>query len=722
MNGPRDRFFFLFFLISGFCGLLYEVVWTRLAMAHFGVTTTVVSVVLSVFMAGLALGSWIAGWPSLLKRMENGRSFLRSYALVELGIGTGAFAVPALFDWGRTVLLGLGESDSHQYHLWSGLLLAAAMLPWATLMGTTYALAMGALRTVSGSDDERGFSYLYLANVLGAALGTLTSALVLIELLGFRKTLMVAAALNTLVCALAFRHSARSVFNAAPPPARPSTAAGHGDGAAGGKALSWILFATGFVSMALELVWTRLFSRYLGTYVYSFAAVLAVYLLATYVGSRRYRRAADLGEPIRAEKWWALLGFFGILPLATADPRLWLGHADNWFTAITVVGIIPFCAALGYLTPLLVDRYSAGDPGAASRGYAVNVIGCIIGPLVAGYLLLPTMGERGAIALLTVVPVAIGLWAMLKDRSVSKHFAANVALTLLVAVAFKSYAESIPDAWVRRDHVATSVAYSEPNGAKRLMVNGVGMTTQTTITKIMAHFPLAHLPQAPREVLGICFGMGTTFRSLRTWDVKTTVVELVPSVPLLYDYYIAGGSKLFQPGVADVVIDDGRRFLMRTRGQYDLVTIDPPPPVEAAGSSLLYSREFYQAVKSRLAPGGIMQTWLPSTDPALVSSVARSLLEEFPYVRAFGSYEGWGLHFMASMQPTPKLTAPEMLAKLPEKAKADLPEWLPNETAESLLAKTLANEVDPKTLIGKSMPALSDDRATNEYFLLRSIF
>src|SRR5258707_6012488 len=99
----RNRMFFFFFFLSGFCGLLYEVVWARLAMARFGVTTTVVSVVLSVFMLGLALGSWIAGWPPLLARLRTGRRFLRLYALVELGIGTGAWAVPALFDRGRAV-------------------------------------------------------------------------------------------------------------------------------------------------------------------------------------------------------------------------------------------------------------------------------------------------------------------------------------------------------------------------------------------------------------------------------------------------------------------------------------------------------------------------------------------------------------------------------------------------------------------------------------------
>ena len=710
----RARLFFLFFLLSGFCGLLYEVVWTRLAMASFGVTTTVVSVVLSVFMAGLALGSWIAGWPSLLRRLRTRRQYLRAYALVELGIGTGAFAVPLLFDRSREVLLGLGQSNSGSYHLWSALLLSAAILPWATLMGTTYAFAMGALR----SDDDRGFSFLYLANVLGAALGTLVSALVLIELLGFRHTLFVAAGANALVCALAWQASYHPDFDAKVE--LPKAA----EKKSGGAALLWILFATGFASMGLELVWTRLFSKFLGTYVYSFAGVLAAYLVATYVGSTAYRKRAASGESVRAETWYALLAVFAVIPLATADPRLWFGHDGCAFTPITVVGIVPFCAALGYLTPFLVDRYSGGHCGAASRAYSVNVIGCIFGPLAAGYVLLPQLGERGSIGVLALVPVAIGAWAVLRERKTLRLFAINAVAAGAIVFGFHSYVENVAGGWVKRDHVATAIAYTDDTGAKRLMVNGVGMTSQTSITKVMAHFPLAHLAARPHEVLGICFGMGTTFRSLRAWDVKTTVVELVPSVPELYDYYIPGASKIMKPGVADVVIDDGRRYMSRTPAHYDLITIDPPPPVEAAGSSLLYSKEFYEVAKSRLAPGGILMTWLPTTDPAVTASVVRSLTEEFPYVRVFGSFEGWGLHIMASMQPTPKLSAAELVARMPSAAVADLPEWLPKETAESLISQTLAKELDPKSLIDKApgMPALTDDRATNEYFLLRTLF
>src|SRR5262245_59271076 len=135
--GRFQWLFFLFFLLSGFCGLLYEVIWTRLAMAKFGVTTAVISIVLSVFMGGLAVGSWLVGGRRLLAWLATGRRFLLAYAVVELGIGTGAFLVPRLLEWGRGALLSIGQADSVWYHVLSAVFVAVAMLPWATLMGAT---------------------------------------------------------------------------------------------------------------------------------------------------------------------------------------------------------------------------------------------------------------------------------------------------------------------------------------------------------------------------------------------------------------------------------------------------------------------------------------------------------------------------------------------------------------------------------------------------------
>jgi predicted methyltransferase len=156
---------------------------------------------------------------------------------------------------------------------------------------------------------------------------------------------------------------------------------------------------------------------------------------------------------------------------------------------------------------------------------------------------------------------------------------------------------------VRRDETATVVA-TGTGWNRLLLVNGFSMTILTPVSKVMAHLPLAFHPE-PREGLVLCFGMGTTFRSMRRWDIPTTVVELVPSVPELAGYYHADAVALQHAPGAHVVIDDARRYLERTAQRFDVITIDPPPPVEAAASSLLYSQEFYSLVQRRLRPGGI---------------------------------------------------------------------------------------------------------------------
>jgi spermidine synthase len=284
------------------------------------------------------------------------------------------------------------------------------------------------------------------------------------------------------------------------------------------------------------------------------------------------------------------------------------------------------------------------------------------------------------------------------------------------------FEDLFPTTHVRRDHTATVIATGE-GMEKQLLVNGVGMTVLTPITKMMAHLPLAALHQPARRGLVICFGMGTTFRSMRSWGIATTAVELVPSVPALFGYYHPDGPALLTSPDARVVIDDGRRFLERTAERFDVIVIDPPPPVEAATSSLLYSLEFYRAARRRIALGGILQQWLPYGDAATVVSMTRALAESFRYVRAFGSVEGWGTHFLASDAPLVGLTADEMEARLPAKAAADLTEWGPHSVARDQFAAVLGRERPlDKLLVDGSVPVLTDDRPINEYFWVRRYF
>ena len=190
--------FFVFFFISGFCSILYEIIWLRLAMAQFGVTSALVSIVLSMFMAGLGLGSWGSG--RLVHRYGDRLSIpaLRFYALIELLIGFSALLVPHELLWGRSLLERTGLASSLAYYLVSGIWVALTLVPWCALMGATIPVAMLAIRNDFSHESPRSFSFLYLSNVLGAVAGA-TLPLLLIELVGFHGTLKIGALCNVFI-------------------------------------------------------------------------------------------------------------------------------------------------------------------------------------------------------------------------------------------------------------------------------------------------------------------------------------------------------------------------------------------------------------------------------------------------------------------------------------------------------------------------------------------
>lgn len=277
-----------------------------------------------------------------------------------------------------------------------------------------------------------------------------------------------------------------------------------------------------------------------------------------------------------------------------------------------------------------------------------------------------------------------------------------------------------PDAEVRRDHTATVIATTHADGRQQLLVNGFGITYKTPITKLMAHLPMACHEEPVGDALVICLGMGTTLRSLASWDVPVTAVELVPSVKESFGYFFDDAEQvLAKPGV-EVVIDDGRRFLARTERKFDVVTIDPPPPVSAAGSSLLYSWEFYELLRQRMAPGAILQQWLPGGDQVVFQGSVASLKRVFRHVRVFRSAEGWGMHMLASSEPIPQPSPEVLLARFPSAARRDLAEWMPAPEVEAMLARTVMQEIPVERILrGWSGPWISDDRPLNEYYLLR---
>jgi len=166
-----------------------------------------------------------------------------------------------------------------------------------------------------------------------------------------------------------------------------------------------------------------------------------------------------------------------------------------------------------------------------------------------------------------------------------------------------------------------------------------------------------------------------------------------------------------------------RRFLKRTKKHFDVITIDPPPPVEAAGSSLLYTEEFYQSVKQHLTPNGVLQQWFPGDAGETLHAVARSLVNQFPYVRVYPSIEGWGYHFLASMRPLAAVTSEQIVERMPMKAQKDLLEWHTSKDLRGYFDQLLSQEIPIARLLSSDTAIrIVDDRPLNEYFLLRRLF
>lgn len=721
------KIFFLLFFISGFCALLYQTVWLRLAFANFGINAQVISIVVSIFMLGLVLGSFVSGRYLIPLAKKYKIESLYLYCLAEAGVGIGALVVPKLFSLGHNWLLTFGQTNSIAYLGWSAVVLSLAILPWCFLMGTTIPLIIDYLNRHLVK-DKNIFSFLYLANTLGAMAGTAVTAIALIELLGFQKTLFFAAFLNFSIAAIGILIVKKLKSN--PNHSMPDKEAG----AWTLKTLSskdrlilGLLFVTGLSSVGFEVVWNRLFTPVLETSVYAFAFILFMYLLGTCLGLLHYRFDVRKGDVLSVRFLLLLLGGASIAQIWFVDPRIGLGI----WGIILCIGSLSYL--LGYLTPKQIDELSQGNPKIVGLAYAVNLLGCIIGPLLASYVLIPAIGSKFSIILLSLPLIA---FLFSKNKAISPYRSSNravlITMSMLILIIITAglgttYEEwlDVPNKIIKNDYNSTVLAATldknDPR-SKYLMVNGVGMTVLTPITKVMAHLPLFGLPEGPKRALVICFGMGTTFRSAASWGVAVTAVELTPSVGELFPYFFDDTNQVFAQERNQIIIDDGRRFLERTPEKYDLITIDPPPPTEAAGSSLLYSEEFYQIIKTHLTPNGILAQWYPDKYDKTLQAVARSLVDVFPYIEVYKSVTGNGYHFLASRNPIVIPTPEQIVKNMPPAAQTDLMEW--NDYNDPNILSFVKRIVGSKQDINKLLNAdkkirVTDDQPYNEYFLLR---
>ena len=703
-------------------------------MLIFGSTTNSIVAVIAAFLGGLAVGSLIFG--KITDRLSQ-QNLLKTYSLLELGIGASAllslFLIPKIRFLYSFFSDGSGQSLSLTIIKFS-LTILVLILP-TILMGATLPVLVKTV-TIFNKSLENSVSYLYAVNTFGATLGVLISGYVFIELFGLRNTILVAALVNFSL-ALVARFLKITVKKK-----EVVTKSEFKQVLSKNALILIVAFSlSGLVSIAYEVLWTRILTPTLGTFIYAFALILAVYLFGIAYGSLLYPIFAKL---IR-EKNMAFaiselgIGFFALGSVYFVSNQFIL---DPRILMLTV--LFPASVFMGLTFPsavaLISDRRHTGK--IVGLTYFGNTIGSIIGGFIASFFLLRFIGSTQSIIFLSLVNFGISLIFILKASNNSlKTFTTAAILMLIIFTSwlFVFKRESLYEKttqwrlnWAKQkgieylfkeDEVASTFGYHDWQKEDfNLFIDGVPTTGKVGETKLMAHIPILLHPD-PHDVLVIALGMGTTFRSSLSYGYKTDVVELVPSIPQMMHLFHPDAQEVTKNPNGRIIINDGRNYVYLTKKSYDIVIIDPPPPFNAAGTTVLYSKEFYQEISQKLNPKGMVSQWIwfGSREDDIAMAI-KSFVEVFPYVRAYQTFSGSGGIFLQGSLSPILIDQTSLRKKLDnQKANDDFREFYKDLALEEILNLEIGNRESLLKVVANYLP-VTDDRPRTEYFKLRHTF
>jgi spermidine synthase len=750
----HPRLVLAIFILSGAAGLMYEVVWSRQLVLVFGNTTQAVSTILTGFFGGLAIGSFVGG--RLADRVRNP---LRLYGLIELVLVVVVLLTPVTFRLLHEVYRGVFPSIEGQPVLLALIrfvLAVLALAPATVLMGATLPTLTRSL--TRNSHLSAAFGRLYVANTLGAILGTLAAGLVLIEILGLTRTLAVGALCSAIAGFVALLLSRDAQASAAPPVARPAPEASNASSSTRARpTLALILaFVSGLTSLGYQVLWTRLLSSGTGNSTYVFTVILGMFLIGVTFGAMIFSGS----RPRLRNVMWiiavaqivvAALAYAGLVLViahpAPLDPNRALGSGFNIMAPILLV-VLPATAVMGFTFPA-ASTLLGDDPASvaanAGRLLAANTIGAITATFAIPFFVIPAVGSPNAVAVLAMINVGTAL-ALVASRSMrsslstTRRLETAIAglLVALVVVGGLVTPGVIVDPSVARIRLqnATLFASNEDEIASvqagatitpQLWVTGTAMTLLTVDAKLMPVLPLVLRPQSKTAVT-VAFGMGSAFRGALIAGLKTEAIELVPSVPEMFPYFYPDAAAVLADPNGKVIVTDGRNHIELTTETYDIIVTDPPPPIFSSGASVISSLEYYQAGHARLNTGGIMMQWVPygaSIDE--FRDHVRTFGSVFPHVSMVFGPGGYGMYMMGSDEPMvfddatirEVLGRPGILADISsayDSRVKTVDAWVARINALRWIAD---DKID--AFVGAG-PLITDDQPIPEYFLLRRLF
>lgn len=653
---------------SGACALVYQVAWLRLLRLVFGGTTAASAAALAIFLGGLGFGGLWFG-----RRTDSSRNPLRLYGQLELGVAALAMISPLLIMFVRSVYLGIGGSTTLGTPGGTvlRLLLAAIVLGPATfLMGGTLPAAVRAVE--AASDRSRAHvGLLYGANTLGAVVGTLWATFAALEWLGTNATVWSAAVINAAIggaaLVLAGAGDRESHVREDDGPVRSD----NGDlpllrDSAGPTApVTFVLAAAAVVGGAfalMELVWYRMLAPLLGGSTYTFGIILAVALLGIGAGGLLYSAGDTRRSPtlVGLSMTAALEALFIAMPYALGDriavlalvlhPLAAFGFAPGvlGYALVTALVVLPTAIIAGYQFPLLIGLLGAGDERVGrhvGQAYACNTLGAIIGSLAGGFGLLPIMSAPGLWRATVFFLGGLAIAAAVVGRSRRSNGAAFV---ILVSFALCGDWTPGPTAlWrhsgigagrqktpqsanelhrmandVRRgilwevDGVESALALDRSDGYA-FVIGGKsdGSALSDAPMQVMSGLVGAVLHPEPKRALVIGLGTGSTAGWLaRVPSIeRVDVLELEPAMRYVAEVCAPVNESVLDNPKVNLIIGDGREYLLTTGAQYDLIFSEPSNPYRA-GVASLFTREFYEAAAAHLRADGMFSQWVQAYD------------------------------------------------------------------------------------------------------------
>jgi predicted membrane-bound spermidine synthase len=673
---------FLLFTLSGFAGLIYESIWSHYLKLFLGHAAYAQTLVLAIFMGGMALGSWLcsrysAGWKNLLV----------GYALAEAVIGVCALvfhplfvvATDAAFD---TVLPALASEVGANWFKWS--LGTALILPQSILLGMTFPLMSGGLIRRHSDAPGASLAMLYFTNSLGAAVGVLASGFFMIEALGLPGTIQAAGAIN-LTLAMAVWLIARG---AEPPAAAPDAAEENADPGYFRMLLATALL-TGAASFIYEIGWIRMLSLVLGSSTHSFELMLSAFIFGLACGGYWVKRRID-GTKDPTQLLGVVQVVMGLLAISTLplygamfDAMTWimksvartetgyaLYHVSSHAIALAIMFPATFCA--GMTLPLITYALLRRGYGEKSIGavYAANTLGAILGVFAAAHLGLPLLGLKNLIATGAAIDAVLGVYLLWRaTRGIGSMLAPSaaglVALALVLAFGVVEFdvhrmvsgvfrhgtiftADNIKLLYYKDGKTATvslvefgegtSIRTNAKSDGAINLKSGARISDEVTMV-LTAVLPLAIKPEAKSAAI-IGMGTGLTVHTMLANSKIETVetIEIEPAMVEASKGFRARNANAYADPRNHLRIDDAKTFFSTRNSKYDIIISEPSNPW-VSGVSSLFSNEFYHLVRRYLKPGGVLVQWfqLYEIDVSLVASVLRALGDNFPDYAIYAS-------------------------------------------------------------------------------------